>query len=148
MEVIDNFYKKSTYCCECIENLEPDDFANIKNLMQALAEVYSAALQLPDIEPDDDHGSDFDIRLEIKSFGEREGYWQVFNPFAETVDAEIVYGSLCDDLSDIYHDLMVGNLQYEKGLIYNAGWVWKLYFSHWGRHLVDVLKALHVLISE
>jgi Domain of unknown function (DUF5063) len=76
-------------------------------------------------------------------------YRQVFNPF-DPEDAPVT-ASISDDLSDIYCGLQKGlvTLQ-ESGVVSNnVIWQWKFdLHSHWGRHAVSVMRALHLLAFE
>ncbi|HKF48852.1 MAG TPA: DUF5063 domain-containing protein [Terracidiphilus sp.] len=67
-------------------------------------------------------------------------YREVFNPVS---DAEVVYGSLADDLADIYRDLSEP-LNETSTPPEDRIWAWRFSFrSHWGQHAVDALRAIH-----
>ncbi|MBQ9036172.1 MAG: DUF5063 domain-containing protein [Erysipelotrichaceae bacterium] len=56
---------------------------------------------------------------------------------------------ISDSLQDIYADIAVGMECYENGALADALYYWKLYFdSHWGNHLVEVLKPLYYIQSD
>jgi len=58
-----------------------------------------------------------------------------------------MHGSLLDDLSDIWWDLKPGLYALDNGSEEQAAdvfWDWKESFrTHWGRHAIDALRALH-----
>jgi Domain of unknown function (DUF5063) len=56
-----------------------------------------------------------------------------------------VQGTLAGDISEIYFDLMHDLHSEEKG-ISRADFLWELRFSfrsHWGKHLLGALVAIH-----
>jgi hypothetical protein len=75
-------------------------------------------------------------------------YWHVFDPAKED-DIEPVCGDLLDDLGDIYKDLKNSLLLFDKGSpaeIESAVWTLKWSFdSHWGRHCINSIYAIHYL---
>ena len=57
----------------------------------------------------------------------------------------LVQGTLSADLSEIYFDLKC-DLNFDKTGISQADFAWELRFSfwsHWGRHALDALKAMY-----
>jgi hypothetical protein len=77
-------------------------------------------------------------------------YRVVFNLFDP--DEAPVGTILSDDLSDIYCDIQKGLLSITSDsqvVSTSVVWQWKFDLeSHWGRHAVNALKALHVLVFE
>ena len=68
-------------------------------------------------------------------------YWQVFDP---TKDSEAIYGSLADDIADIYRDLKEGLDDIHLARAEDIIWEWRLGFSsHWGKHAIDALRTIH-----
>jgi hypothetical protein len=103
----------------CAQCLELPDF-----------EEYSRTLELPDVSPP------------WPSFGEYDGYTEIFDCYA---DKEPVGASLGDDLYDIYFDISRGLLYYREGdrnAIACAVITWKYSFFHWGQHATGALRAL------
>ncbi|RIH82849.1 hypothetical protein Mterra_02512 [Calidithermus terrae] len=75
--------------------------------------------------------------------GEIDHYLEVFDPY-ETSNAETVGGSLVDDISDIYRDLLAGLRQWERGESGAALWEWRFNFEvHWGEHAISAIRAIH-----
>ncbi len=79
-----------------------------------------------------------------EKLGDWNLYRQVFDP---TEDNEAVFGSLADDIADIYRDL-------KDGLAFREApqgspdvvsiWTWHLlFYSHWGKHAMDALLTIH-----
>lgn len=134
-----------------------------------LPKLIDEAIHLPDVEL-----SDSDEQIEKKTSGasrrmatrqsqqewgqlynllkERLGdwdlYWQVFDP---TEDSEAIYGSLADDLADIYRDVKEGIVLRETGEVpvENIVWTWRLTFGfHWGKHAMDALRTIHFRLEN
>lgn len=80
--------------------------------------------------------------------GDWNPYWQVFDP---TKEQEAIYGSLADDIADIYRDLKDGVILSEshQALPEDNIWHWRYGFhSHWGKHAMDALRTIHCLLEE
>jgi hypothetical protein len=152
-----------TFCdlLEGSQQLTAQQFA--VQVSQTMALLYAAALALPSIHPETDVIQGTSDTEDNKSllqqinakFKGTTAYWEVFNPY--NVDdpykqEEALMGALDDDLLDIYSDLLKGFRIYGKGSSdqdLEAVWYWQLSFNtHWGRHLVSALRALHQLLSE
>lgn len=137
----------------------PSDFLN--QLAIAMANLYAAALTLPDVEVKDSPVNEKTKSSERKvlsadglralrhKLGDFETYWQVHNPYEDDVP---VRAGIIDDLGDIYHDyrryldIYRGGSDHE---VSEAVWHWKFMFEeHWGDHLVDSLRAIHRLITR
>lgn len=83
-----------------------------------------------------------------EKLGDWDLYHQVFDP---TQDNEALFGTLADDLADIYRDL-------KKGLDLNQTastppedviWGWRLlFYSHWGKHAMDALLTIHFRLQN
>jgi hypothetical protein len=101
-------------------------------------------------EPDPD-------RLELESwkrlfkslqakFGEREFYREIFDPYESREEAPELYGSLSDDLADIYRDVRSGLLKWRRGDSGEALWEWWFHFEiHWGEHASGAVRAMYAL---
>ena len=145
MDVIKEFYDLAkAFCCFISENQITIDC--IPSLMEQLMKLYISAMNLPNTSPEED----FDdtaccaeylpiiISDEIPQF-----YWEVFDPFDQE---DALCADIADDLSDIAADLLSGIREFEAGRINDAVFDWKFDLdTHWGNHLVDVLRALHAL---
>jgi hypothetical protein len=121
---------------------------------QVIAQLYAAALALPEVQPDRS-----ELEWEAKgrqawtnvfsglqgTLGAREYYVEMFAPY-ELQGQEPVIGSLADDLADIYSDLSRGLGAWDAGNVHSAVWEWRFHFDyHWGEHATGALRALHAL---
>jgi len=123
----------------------------IARLSHCLAELYSAALNLPAVEPDTtsidetsfDKGKWAEQFVALRdTIGSLDTYWRVFD---STENKPPVQGTLAGDISEIYFDLM-HDLHTEEKSISHADFLWELQFSfrsHWGKHLLGALVAIH-----
>jgi len=80
--------------------------------------------------------------------GDWDLYHQVFDP---TEDSEAIFGTLADDIADIYRDLKEGLDLSEspqprpEDLI----WGWRFsFYSHWGKHAMDALLTIHFRLQN
>ncbi len=93
-------------------------------------------------------GVDLDERFELysrlrKVLGERDSYWLEFDAAPEEMHMS---GSLADDLTDIYFDLLQGLDLLDEAWPQRAAQVWQsTYRLHWGQHLVDAERHLYAL---
>lgn len=132
----------------------------LSRIYEVLPRLIHQGIVLPAVSP-----SDVDDREEIKrtrvkqeewgqlydSLKEKLGdwnlYWQVFDP---TKDSEAIYGSLADDISDIYRDIKegLGIQDPDLALQRDTVWSWRFgYYSHWGRHAINALYTAHALLE-
>jgi hypothetical protein len=130
--------------------------AFLSTVSHCLAELYSSALCLPAVTPDTTSADETpfakDQWAELfhsirETIGPRDSYWRVFD---STEGAAPVQASLALDISEIYSDLKEG-LRLEEEGIPQADFLWELRFSfrsHWGRHLLGALAAIHDLHVE
>lgn len=73
--------------------------------------------------------------------GDKDLYWEVFDPY---VEANPVAGSLAEDVLDVYRDIRRGLTLWDASQMQNAIWEWRFGFdAHWGDHAIDALRALH-----
>ena len=122
---------------------------------RVLPRLYAAALRLPTTwrPPDETAGvEDVEGAREIQQqIGDRISdvrYYTMVAPY-ESDNADPVVGDLAGDLTDIYVDLRRGMANYRRGQIDAAAWEWQFHFgSHWGRHAVDAIRALHGLAFD
>lgn len=97
-------------------------------------------LPVPDIDLDERFNLYSRLR---KQLGERDSYWLEFDASPEQVNMS---GSLADDLTDIYFDLLHGLQLLDEAWPQRAAEVWQMtYRIHWGQHLVDAERHLYAL---
>src|SRR5262245_44842754 len=121
-----------------------------EGLVRVLA-LYSAALALPELAfPDGEERAGDRVddaewkrvtratsRLPFDAYGEdaHDG-----TPGA----ADHLAGSLCDDLAEIYRDVVSALRTYRAGGRLEAVWHWRFDLqAHWGAHAVSAIRALH-----
>ena len=134
---------------DSIDTIEHDVFLAV--LSHRLAELYSSALDLPAVEADTtdidhtpfpaDKGEELWHALKRK-FEPLDSYWVIFD---STEKAPAVQGTLAGDISEIYSDLK-HDIDLEQQDVSQADSLWELRFSfrsHWGKHLLDALVAIH-----
>lgn len=142
----ESFYLLSKDYCSFIENNVVTKF-NVKEYIVKLLNLYLAGINLPEYEDLPIENIDefrpslkHDIKAKVKI---EDNFWTVFNPFDES---SICNSSISDALQDIYADIAAGMECYENGALVDALYYWKLYFdSHWGNHLIEVLKPESVI---
>ena len=129
--------------------VEMDAF--LANVGRSMAELYSVALLLPTVEPDTTNADESPFQTEEwdllrrslqEKIGPRDAYWQVFDSSAKD---EPVHGSLAGDISEIYFDVKRSlALEHADSARSDVLFDWRLDFrSHWGRHLLGALTAIH-----
>jgi Domain of unknown function (DUF5063) len=98
-----------------------------------------------------DHPVDLDARFELYShlrelLADRDGYFLEFDCAHDGADA--MTGSLADDLTDIYCELLHGLRAFSSDPT-RALQAWSLgYEYHWGQHLVDAQRHLAALAAS
>ena len=147
------FAKWAREFCRRVEDpgsVTPDDFH--RELARRLSRLYTAAMELPDVEPSGAGVEDLSPP-ELPQLGEKlyaQYYRTVFNPL--DLEEETLYGDLLDDIGDIHKDLWCGLVLWERGTPESqadAVWQWRFGFrAHWGKHAVDALTVLHQLWSD
>ena len=117
-----------------------------------LTSLYAAALELPP-----SWNEELTDQTDAKSVGEDECravtvacrrlpfdlYGEVFDTLAVPPEQPVV-GSLTDDITDIYRDVITGLREYESGRRAQAVWEWGSGLrQHWGKHATGAIRALH-----
>ncbi|MDP4156530.1 MAG: DUF5063 domain-containing protein [Bacillota bacterium] len=143
----DDFFHSAVTFCSIIENFNSNQEENkLKNLLVSLLDLYSKALHLPDVEPENDEFIEVKLSLPQINFRQCDNYWEVFNPYEFE---EPLVASLSDDILGIYGDVKKGIVLYEQNQEIEAIWQWKFGLEiHWGSHAVDAVRALHSVIFQ
>jgi hypothetical protein len=123
-------------------------FLFLRRVGQAIADLYSGALDLPDIEPETDtdvaeSGGATSIYASVRDkLGSLDDYWKVYDS-SEKEDPS--HGSLADDISDIHLDLTKGlRLAEHNASPSEVIWLWRdLFQFHWGDHAVGAIYAIY-----
>lgn len=127
-----------------------------QDLACLLAQLHRSVRCSPEVRWDD--ADDFDLDAARRSAGvpavyerlrEAFGAVNAYPTIRRDEEASIAFGSLADDIADIYGDLMVGIQALDAGIgMNNVVWAWRFSFdSHWGSHLLDASRALHHLLT-
>jgi hypothetical protein len=75
-------------------------------------------------------------------------YGEVFDTVPMPPEQPVV-GSLTDDITDIYRDVISGLREYEAGRRASAGWEWSFGLrQHWGAHAMGAIRALHCWLAS
>jgi hypothetical protein len=149
-EQISLFAMEAEHYCAFLDGPPPADAHEaLRQLAQHLAALYQCALALPKDEASHDWAPRRALLPErtrqrlADHAGLLDRYWEVFDPL---VHSEPLVASLVGDLHDIYLDLTEGLLHYREGKsqsFRDAAWSWRFsFYSHWGDHLVDALRAV------
>ncbi|WP_162260301.1 DUF5063 domain-containing protein [Nocardioides sp. Root190] len=151
--------EEATRFCELVESDAGSSPAEFRDeLILALTELLVVAYRLPDVDPTRNeevpavaHGEWEQIFQHLGRRLEADLYWSVLQvvPF-DPDESDTGIGSLCDDLADIWRDLVAGLRALSGGTSADeVAWQWKYDFeSHWGHHAVDALRVLHALKYE
>jgi|SRR5690348_12383556 uncharacterized protein DUF5063 len=152
IELMQRFRAAATKFIEAVDSaphLEAEAF--LASVGHSMAELYSIALSLPAVEPETTDTNETPFKTDKwgelhrslrEKIGPLDTYWTIFD-FTEK--QEPVQGSLAGDISEIYFDLK-DSLQLEEIGAPKSDVVfdWRLDFrSHWGRHLLGALTAIH-----
>ena len=155
----DTFDGRAREYCDLLDRASgADPWEFVARLQSLLPRLYSAAIELPypELWPDRPEPTDHSPGpAECAALLERlrhvlpaRGYWTPLEPLAdEDAEIEVVRADLCEDLADVYHDLMRGIRMVDRSYPRErAQFLWKHQFmAHWGEKLVDALRILHVV---
>lgn len=168
-QVADRFSAIANQFCSVVDSASTLDRAELlSKLYPILPALISKAISLPDVSRDDDdeleekskRGSFRISGLSEQEWGklynflkEKLGDWDLYHQvFDPTEDSEAIFGTLADDIADIYRDLKHGLVFREthQGLPdEDAIWTWRLlFYSHWGKHAMDALLTIHFRLQN
>ena len=129
----------------------------VREALVRLLGLYGAGLQLPgewtdelETAGDVERLTDDDWRraLEASRRLPFDLYSDIYNPTIVPSEQQVV-GSISDDLTDIYRDVVAGLRAYKKGERAAAAWEWSFgLHSHWGTHATSAIRALHWWLAE
>ena len=124
------------------------------SLSQCLSRLLTLAEILPDTFSDCDYEPEIHDRKSIedkisKRFSDF-GYYSSADPSPNLIGKEEALGvsDAVDDLADIYADLNVALMYYDKGISKNLFWYAKLMFGHWGAHAIELKRYLHKRLHD
>ena len=132
--------------CDFIDSCRSfDEEESFSKLLKILSQLYTKALDLPEVESKEEYPINVDFPLPEVEVKKHNVYKEIFDPYN---DKTPVNGCLDDDILDIYRDLKKGLLLYEQGHDIEAVWEWKFGLdTHWGEHATSVIRALHSIRS-
>ena len=151
--IVDEFNQLAIHYFDLFFGPPADKMAWLEKAEVAVAELYAAALRLPNTEPSDRNAPDMPVedrsRLmtdAVERIGEDTIYWFVFHPLEP--NEEPVASTLVGDLTSIYEDLYEGSaLLAAGGTFEDVIWTWRFNFqSHSGRHALGALQALNDML--
>ena len=156
-EACDRFSEVANQFCDAIDSVKDVNRVDLAiKIYPLLPLLIAEAIKLPTVglsERGDEtinikggmtHGQWEEMYSRLKEeLGDWDLYSQVFDP---TKDREVIYGSLADDIADIYRDVKGGIVLYQTGLASpdHIVWEWRFsFYSHWGHHAIDALRTIH-----
>ena len=118
---------------------------SFSKLLRIISQLYTTALDLPEVEPEEERPIEWDFPLPEVDVKHHNVYMEIFNPYH---DETPVNGCLDDDIMGIYSDIKKGLLLYEQGHGTVAVWEWRFGLEvHWGEHATSAIRALHSINS-
>ena len=149
-ETLSEMVSVAEHYCELIEGLADESDQWLASLYQLMPRLHSAVTLLNAYDTGDLQVAsvDLDERFELysrlrKRLGERDSYWLEFDATPEEMHMS---GSLADDLTDNYFDLLHGLQLMAQAWPHRAAQAWQSsYRLHWGQHLVDAERHLYAL---
>lgn len=136
----------TTYCNFIDSGISFEEKESLINLLKILSYLYAKALDLPELEPKEEHSINLEFPLPEVEFKIYNVYMKIFNPYCDTTP---VKGCLEDDIIDIYSEIKKGLILYEQGHELEAVWEWKFGLEmHWGEHATSAIRALQSIKSS
>lgn len=157
MDAVDRFASEVTHFREwALHGTDQAEWA-ARGALVRLTRLYLVALDLPPAWSDEltdqpDVGRVGGEECRVVAFACRrlpfDLYGEVFDPLPVPPDEPVV-GSLTDDITDIYRDVITGLREYEAGRRAQAVWEWGFGLRHhWGEHATGAIRALHCWLAR
>lgn len=141
------FAKKSFRFCKGVETNCRYSQEHLEKLLVLILEIYSAALVLPDVDPETVEDADKEYHAPLPALEKKDTYFMVLDPQGDS--PEIGCSTISMDLSEIREDLLSGLTLYDDGHITDALWQWRFDFrSHWSYHAANAINALNPLVVD
>lgn len=131
--------------------------AAARNALLRITRLYLAALELPPAwsdelvdRPDAGRVGNAEWRAVLAAARRLplDEYGTVFDPTVVPPEHSATVGSLSDDITDIYRDVVSGLCALEAGRRAEAVWEWGFGFCHhWGEHATGAIRALHAWLA-
>lgn len=145
--VASEFAKKSFSFCKSAATNCIYSHDHLEKLLASIFEIYSAALALPDVEPETEDAPNRDHPAPLPALDKKDTYFMVLDPHGES--PEIGCSAISMDLTEMCDDLFTGLELYKDGHIMDALWQWRFDFrSHWSYHAASAINALNQLVMD
>ena len=161
LEAIETFEERARAFCSTLEGTFGTGTEALRRLRDVLLPLYTAALALPSMSvtsagdlPEDTERITQQrraIEQRLTEAGFQNESWVVFDPLRLDREDPLIT-TLSDGLADIWRDLKPGlealDTNREK---YHDDTLWDWRFSfwtHWGRHAIDALRAIHFQLED
>lgn len=120
---------------------------HLEKLLASIFEIYSAALALPDVEPETEDAPSREHPAPLPALDKKDTYFMVLDPHGES--PEFGCSAISMDLTEICDDLFTGLELYKDEHIMDALWQWRFDFrSHWSYHAANAINALNQLVMD
>ncbi len=125
--------------------------------LSSISSLYALALQLPlpleDAEPVATelwvNSTESESVLRRLADLPLQYYSEVFDPLPVPAGDEPLVGDLCDDIRDMYIDIVTGLLRYEDSQPDEAVGHWVFFlWHHWGEHATSAMRVLHAYLAQ
>jgi hypothetical protein len=157
MDPIDRFAAEATLFEEWARTGLGQGECAAREALVRVVRLYLAALELPPAwtealadQPEPERVGADECQHIAKSLQRRlpfDLYGEVFDTLPIPPEMPVV-GSLTDDLTDIYRDVVSGLREYGGGRIATAVWEWGFHLQiHWGEHATSAIRALHCWLA-
>ena len=154
-EVTDRFGVIAKRFCSVVDSASSMDRTEfVAQIYRILPKVIDEAISIPEVESSDSPRKKFSQQWDglYNSLKEKLGDWNAYHQtFDPTQDTEAIFGSLADDIADIYLDLQKGLAFIETSPVQpeDAIWTWRvLFYSHWGQHAMNALQTIHFRLQN
>ena len=156
MDAVDRFAAETAAFREWALNGNDQEEWAARGALVCLTRLYLAALELPPAwneeladQPDAVRVGDEECRTVAAACRRLpfDLYGEVFDSLPVPPEEPVV-GSLTDDITDIYRDVITGLREYESGRRAQAVWEWGFGLRHhWGEHATGAIRALHCWLA-
>lgn len=128
----------------------------VRNGLVRITRLYLAALDLPPAHDTEEFDFEqFNVDDEewraVLVHSSRLGvdyYGSIFDPMP-VPPQEACVGSLCDDIADIYRDVVTELRAYRAGYAQHATFRWgSMLLFHWGNHATSAIRAMHCWLEQ
>jgi len=159
LEEFKRFHEVASEFCTAVDSAQSTDRETlVLRIYRLLPLLIGRAVNLSPIESSDDQTDHKKARISQEQWGElysllkeKLGDWDLYSQvFDPTKDRDAIYGSLADDIADIYRDLKEGLDLHSSDIVSSNDilWEWRFgFYSHWGHHAINALRTIHFLLG-